>query len=144
MGNLSRTVFALTAVAFVWVALFGLVQSMNEMQMKKSGGMSGCLFNGGYELCPMNISEHVAHWQAMFAALRAKAFPASAARIMVIVALGVVAIFSSRLFLKQNARLFLRGRLYFQRNQQTHIFDILREAFSSGILNPKIYASQLL
>jgi hypothetical protein len=57
----------LTAVFFLWVSAFGLVSSMNGMNM---GVMkTNCLFSTENAPCPMSIGEHISLWQVMLTSL---------------------------------------------------------------------------
>ncbi|MBI2075099.1 MAG: hypothetical protein HYT82_00330 [Candidatus Harrisonbacteria bacterium] len=126
--------------AFLAVGIFGMSYA-SDMNMKGDGTMSGCLFDGRAEICPMTFAEHLSHWQGMFTAIPQKAnlFVMLLALILVV---GALAFF----ILKQHQLLLLkyfldRWRLYLKQNPHILSFHHLREAFSQGILNPKIYAS---
>lgn len=125
--------------AFLAVGVFGMSHLSNDMEMNDNGTMSGCLFDGRAEICPMTITEHLSRWQGMFTAIPQKA-DLLILLFAIISAVGVLA-FS---ILKQNQLLLLkyfsdRWRLYLKQNPHLSLFDHLREAFSRGILNPKIY-----
>src|SRR3989338_10557198 len=129
--------------AFLAVGVFGMSHS-SDMKMNDNGTMSGCLFDGRAEICPMTIAEHLSRWQGMFTAI-----PQKAGLLMLLFALisAVGALVFS--ILKRNQLLLLkyfsdRWRLYLKQNPHLSLFDHLREAFSRGILNPKIYESAIL
>ena len=133
----AKIVLLIVTIPFVWLGAFGLIRHAGEM---KSGmTTSGCLFDGGQEVCAMNIGEHVAIWQNMFTSL-----PQTTDFFqLVLIALAVLVV----AYILQNivswllARDATRSRLYLQNSRSIHFFDSLREAFSGGIINPKIYAS---
>lgn len=123
---------------FLSVGVFGIFQSA-QMEMKDDGTMSGCLFDGRAEICLMTIAEHISRWQGMFTVipqktdLRVLLF----ALISAIGALAVSALRRNHHFLSKHSS--DRRRLYLKQNPHIPLFNPLREAFSRGILNPKIY-----
>ena len=122
--------------AFVTVAVFGVSHTLG-MEMKDDGTMGGCLFDGRAEICPMTLIEHLSVWQGMFTATPQKAGLFS---LLVILATAfVVLIFSQHFRLLLLGLLTSRHKLYLRVNPQLLLFDPLKEAFSQGILNPKIY-----
>jgi hypothetical protein len=133
----AKIIILLATIPFVWLGAFGLIRHAGEM---KSGmTTSGCLFDGGQEICAMNIGEHVAIWQNMFTSI-----PQTADFLqLVLIALAIIAV----VFIYRNTvfqfleRLVMRSRQYLLSSQPIHFFDSLREAFSRGIINSKIYAS---
>ena len=135
-----RILLALTTVGFLWVSVFGLVHSMNDMKMNSDGIMSGCLFSGQATVCTMNFAEHIDHWQAMFTTLPQKAGLLEL-MILALVLTVVAVIFGPRLLFEHSGLLYSRQRLYIKQNPHILLFNSLREAFSQGILNPKIYDS---
>lgn len=129
--------------AFFSIGIFGMSQSM-QMEMNDDGTMSGCLFDGRAEICLMTIAEHLSRWQGMFIAISQKT-DLLTLLFSFISAIGALVVFA----LKKNGLLLLkhlsdRWRLYLKRNPYIPLFDPLREAFSQGILNPKIYESAIL
>ncbi|MEK7117138.1 MAG: hypothetical protein AAB837_03180 [Patescibacteria group bacterium] len=130
-----KIIFALIAVSFLWFGTFGLLIHMNEM--KQDGHMSGCLFDGQSEICAMNFSEHISSWQSAFTTL-----PPSN-MLLNLLALAVfsifVAVFWRNPLFEFFERAHLRWKFYIKRNSELNFFNPLREAFSQGILNPKIY-----
>jgi len=129
--------------AFFAVGVFGISHS-SDMKMKDDGTMGGCLFDGRAEICSMTFAEHLSLWQGMFTAIPQKT-NLWVLLFALISAIGVL-VFS---ILKQHQLLLLkyfsdRWRLYLKQNPRLSLFDHLREAFSRGILNPKIYESAIL
>jgi len=124
--------------AFLAVGVFGMSRS-TDMKMSDNGTIGGCLFTGMEEICTMTLIEHISRWQGMFTAIPQKA-DLMAMLFALISAVGALA-FS---ILKRNQLLLLkyfsdRWRLYLKQNPHILLFDPLQEAFSRGILNPKIY-----
>lgn len=135
-----KIVFVLTAISFLWLGTFGLFNHMNEM--KQGGSMSGCIFNGHAEVCIMNVSEHIAIWQGMITALPQKAGFAGLFALAVLFAV-IIASYKNSFFDFFELAGF-RWRLYTKQHNKISFFDSLREIFSQGILNPKIYAHTII
>ena len=132
-----RIIFALTAVAFLWIGVFGLLHHMNEMKADSTAG--GCLLNGQLEVCTMNFSEHIILWQKMFTILPRETKLLS---LFVLVILFAALIVFWQNFLREfSRRISSRWKLYARQHPQINLFNFLKEEFSRGILNPKIYES---
>lgn len=131
-----KITFAVIAVSFVWFGTFGLLSHMN--QMKQDTQMGGCLFDQA-EVCGMGISEHISSWQGAFTTLPQNI---SLINLLVLAMLSIfmVAFWRNPLF-EFYDRIASRSKLYIKRYSQIQFFNSLREAFSQGILNPKIYGS---
>ena len=122
---------SLVLAAFLIVGLFGLF----HFAMNNGGDTLGCPFMNITALCAMNPFAHIAVWQNMFVA----SFPKEIFSLLAIAVLIVLFAFTSRSFWRsdQTALLFIRIR---RPAPQTFIArNPLQEAFSSGILNPKIF-----
>ena len=128
-------VFAL--IAFLLVAFFGISQSMG-MGKQNNGKMDGCIFTGKVEICTMTFSEHISHWQSLFTATTPQNSLALVLLILLAVVFVVIAIFKRNLLLLFNYYT-ARWRFYVRNNPELSLFDPIKEAFSQGILNPKIY-----
>lgn len=133
----ARFLLGFALIAFLLVAFFGASQSMG-MEMKDDGTMGGCLFTGMEEICTMKFEEHLAQWQSMFTTTAPQKALAIALLLLLVVVFVAVAI------LKRNLLLLFsyyttRWRLYIRHNPELSFFNPLKEAFSQGILNPKIY-----
>jgi hypothetical protein len=143
MNLTSRKFAAFLAIislfAFLSVLLFGISHTFG-MEMRENGTMGGCLFDGKAEICPMAFSEHLSRWQGMFTAIPQKA-DVLITLFLLISAFGAFLLFNLRrhLLLLMFSRLSDRWRLYIKQNPHLSLFNHLREAFSQGILNPKIY-----
>ncbi len=133
-----RFFFRLAPIALIFVALFGLSHGMAGMEKRSDGTMSGCMFSGQAEMCTMTFSEHIAHWQAMFTTTAPQKTLAFALLLLLVVVFIAVAILKRNLLLLSNYYA-TRWRLYIRQNPNLSLFSPLKEAFSSGILHPKIY-----
>lgn len=123
----------LAAIPFLWLGAFGLLRHSGEMRSGLT--TSGCLFDGQSEVCAMNISEHVGLWQNMFTGL-----PEQVSGAMLLLFAAVLFFLASTLF-AGNDRQLVRSQIYIKKHKQWAFLDFLQEAFSSGVLNPKIYSS---
>jgi len=126
---------SLGLVAFITVSFFSISMGM---EMRGDGTMSGCLFDRKAEICSMNLVEHLSRWRGMFTAICAKA------NLLIQFLLLAFAFVIFAFALGPHLPLLFnhhssRWRLYIKQNPQLLLFDYLREAFSQGILNPKIY-----
>lgn len=133
----TRFLLVLALVAFLSVVFFGASQSMG-MEKQNSGKMSGCVFSGKVEICTMTFSEHIGHWQSMFTTTVTQ----NALTVILLLLLAIV--FVAVGIFKRNLLLLFsyyttRWRLYIRNNPELSLFNPLKEAFSQGILNPKIY-----
>ena len=123
------------ALAVFWMLLFGISQI--SMDMKTMDGKANCPFGGhSMAICQMNPMEHIQEWQSMFTML-----PAKDALSILSVLLSLLTLLALRFL--NTPSLFKKPRLeqyvnpfYFNR---VPIFNPLQEAFSRGILNPKLF-----
>lgn len=130
-------VFILIAISFLWFGTFGLLQHMVEM--KSDSIMNGCLFNGQTEVCAMNFSEHITTWQSMLTSLPQDV---GLLAMLILAVISITIIFFWRNFISEiSESITSRSKLYIKQFSQIQVFNSLREAFSQGILNPKIYNS---
>lgn len=134
----ARFLLGFALLAFIAVAFFGMSQTMMGMEKRSDGTMSGCMFSGQAEICTMTFSEHIAHWQAMFTTTVPQKALAFALLILLAVTFVAVAIFKRNLLLLYNYYA-TRWRLYIKQNPNLSLFNPLSEAFSNGLLNPKIF-----
>lgn len=123
--------------AFIAVSFFGISLTMG-MEKMADGSMGGCLFTSMEKICYMTFSEHLSRWQSMFTATVTKNTFVQVLLLLLAVVFVAVAIFK-RNFLLLFSDYITRWRLYMRDNPEFSLFDNLREAFSQGMLNPKIY-----
>ncbi|PIR40253.1 MAG: hypothetical protein COV33_00670 [Candidatus Zambryskibacteria bacterium CG10_big_fil_rev_8_21_14_0_10_34_34] len=133
-----KITFALIAFSFLWFGTFGLMYHMSEM--KQDTQMSGCLFDQT-EVCGMSISEHISSWKSAFTTLPQNISLLSLL-VLALLSILIVAFWRDSLF-EFYDHIASRLKLYIKQHPQTNFFNFLREAFSQGILNPKIYGSIL-
>lgn len=122
-------------LAAVITLLFAGSVGMPGMSMNVEGQMSNCPFMGVTVVCTMSPLEHMAAWQNMFAALPLKDMAALASLLILAV---FTAFFlrdvwdTSQLHLVAAHRQRFRRRTYSVRSE-------LQDAFSNGILHPKVF-----
>jgi hypothetical protein len=126
----------LVAAALLTFLLFGTAGAMHfGMNMGVDGKMAPCPFSGEGSICTMNPLEHIAAWQSAFTTT------VQNERDIALLLLGLVLLFTvgfwRELFAKRGLRTL--QRLRFNLRQQFEILDPLQEAFSNGILNPKVF-----
>lgn len=116
----------LLVLAFTFVSLFGLWNHFNT-EMNATETVNTCTFVG--QPCDMNMTEHVAMWQSFF----------TAPNISYLSFLLLLTIFIIGYFITpKTPRQILKISQYFKDNR-VNFFNYLTQAFSQGILNPKIY-----
>lgn len=118
---------------FIFITLFGLNLSMN---MDKDGKMPNCpTMSNSSAICQMSTTEHIARWQAMFTATY------QSGNLFLLAALFTVAFiyisFKRQTDLKSS--LDSAYRYYLYKQPEAKLFNYLTQAFSDGILHPKIY-----
>lgn len=132
-----RLLLVVGLIAFLSVAFFGMSQSMG-MEQRSDGNMGGCLFTGIEKICKMTFTEHFIQWQNMFTTTVTKNAFTAVLLLLLTAVFVAVAIFKRNLLLLSNYYA-TRWKLYIRHNPNLSLFNPLREAFSQGILNPKIY-----
>ena len=141
--NVLTLLLILGISAFLVVGVFGM-SHMSDMKMKGDGTMDGCLFDGQAEICPMTIAEHLSRWQGMFTAISQKTDILIQFLLLALAFIFIASEFRQRILLLWSTQFSGRLRLYLKQNPHLSLFNQLREAFSRGILNPKIYNSASL
>lgn len=137
MLNLSKiqllSVYVLLALAAIVV--FGPVHTMG-MEPNENGQMGSCIFTGNVkEVCIMSISEHLSAWARLFSFV-----PNGFVKVL----LAVTSLFILYLLSKYSTHLRFRSQLsrikfYFLSWLDILSLTPLRQAFATGILNPKIF-----
>ena len=133
--NSKKIFFWIGILAIFVVPSFGLAHFNMNMGMDGKMSMSDCPFTAGSSsLCTMSPLEHISNWQNMFTAI-----PHQDTVLQFLLVLSML--FFSFIFFRQ---VFSppKNNFYLNRHRQRrHIFLItyLEEAFSSGILNPKLF-----
>lgn len=122
---------------FCFVSIFG-VWHVHNMEMKDGRTTGGCLFVNMEAICVMTFGEHIRQWQNTFiTTVPQKAF-AFVLLLWLAVTFVAISIFKRNLFLLFGYYV-THWRLYVRHNPEFSFFHPLREAFSRGVLHPKIY-----
>jgi hypothetical protein len=132
VSRIQKGVVAFAIMAFFAVGILGLTYGM---PMDSSGQMSNCPFLGVTALCKMNPLAHMAAWQNMFAAVPSKTAGALAA--LFLLALFAVALLRDFWNIKELKLVPVVSQRF--REKIFVVSSSLQEAFSSGILHPKIF-----
>ncbi len=122
-------------LAFFVVGLFGLFHF--AMDMNNGGDALGCSFMNIATLCAMNPFTHIATWQNMFAS----SFPKEIFSLLALALLIALFAFTVRNFLRDSNVSQTLTPIQRLTTRISHTKNSLQEAFSSGILNPKLYSS---
>ncbi len=135
--GLLKSTFSSRVAMFVFVAFLGIgfFGASGGMEMGKNGKMSDCLFNTGASICNMNALEHISAWQSTFTSLPFK----NISLFVVFLLLSVFELFFFSKFL--NIVNLKSDSIHSQRFRENTflIQNKLEEAFSNGILNPKLF-----
>jgi hypothetical protein len=127
---------AILALAVLPVFLFPSVGFLHFGTDSMGGQMGNCPFGGhSMVICEMNPMEHIQEWQSMFTALPLET---ALTLLLVLLALSVARTFSLN---KYSSTSPPRAPLVYSRRTtySFQIFNPLQEAYSSGILNPKLF-----
>lgn len=143
VGKTHKTVYLLTILlAFFLVGFLSLAQT-NVVMGSDAKDMSNCPFMPGMtSLCQMSPLEHLTAWQTAFTAI-----PNQADVLAILLLLLALALSTFKLYSNQSAsppRILVpdpSSTTYYK----THIPIVspLQEAFSDGILHPKLYNAHL-
>ena len=136
--NVSQTKKLLLSVLLVALLTVGVWGAVSSGMMMQDGTMQNCPFMGVTALCDMGALEHLTAWQSMFAALPTNA--ASALLLLILLALVLLVRVVGRLPFKVEINWqAIRQKLYAKHLLASSYAHPLQEAFSQGILNPKVY-----
>lgn len=134
--KLPKIILITTVIYFLLVNTFGLLYHMSEMKIEEV--KSNCLFSDQTNGCDMNFSEHITLWQGMTLSLPQNTIEITDA-LLLLVTLALAFTFYRNYILEFSRRISSRFRLYIKQHPQINLFNYLKEVFSSGILNKKIY-----
>ncbi|KKP91452.1 MAG: hypothetical protein US04_C0001G0488 [Candidatus Nomurabacteria bacterium GW2011_GWD2_36_14] len=125
----------ISMVIFLWISTFGLLYHMNAMRFEAT--KNSCLFSSSNE-CGMTFTEHITLWQGITMSLPQDIF-GIVNTILLLITLALTFTFYRNSILEFSRRVSSRFRLYIKQHPQINLFNYLKEVFSSGILNTKIY-----
>ncbi len=121
---------------FISIAFLGIAHSSFGMEMNGRGQMSGCFFDGYAKICAMTLSEHIKTWQNVFTAIPSKTTHLAFA--FLLLGFTCIGAFMGRRYLLDREKLLSQNHCPIH-NLDSPIFNFLKELFSQGILNPRVY-----
>lgn len=132
LKSIQNIIKFILVIAVFWVLLFGLFQM--DMSMNTMDGQANCPFaSHSMSICQMNPLEHIAEWQSMFTMLPVQNL---LSLLFALFALLVISKFTDwgKFLRAKPSRLSLKNQTLYRQ-----IFNPLQEAYSRGILNPKLF-----
>lgn len=118
----------------IWILIFGFFQLEFGMNINKS--TANCPFSAHSEaMCQMNPLEHIEEWQSMFTMIPSQNLISIFFVLFALIILSKLKFWNR--FSISGLPLIIPSSRYSFINFQ--IFNPLKEAFSRGILNPKIF-----
>ncbi len=124
---------SLLLLIFVLVGFLGAGYSVMAVDVK--GEMSLCPLMGVNTFCKMNPFEHITTWQRMFVAVPQKDILVP----LLFVLFSILGMFAFRNVSRSNTAVSTFCLVVLRRAGMSPVNRALQEAFSSGILNPKIF-----
>ena len=130
-------------LAFLVVNIFGF-SNMGGMEIRNNGTMNSCIFDGKAEICNMSIFSHINALQGMFTATHA-----GEQNTFLLILLSLLLAFAIASLIhptigRDEKTASRATKLYISQHPDITLFNTLRQAFSQGILNPKIYDSAVI
>jgi flagellar biosynthesis protein FlhB len=131
LKSIQNIIKFILVITVFWVLLFGLFQM--DMSMNTMNGQANCPFaSHSMSICQMNPLEHISEWQSMFTMLPVQNLLSF---LFALFALFVISKFTHwNKLLKLNFHLHQNNRVLY-----AQVFNPLKEAYSKGILNPKLF-----
>lgn len=123
-------------LALAMVVFFGPVHTMG-MDVNENGQMGGCIFIGNVEeACIMSISEHLSAWARLFSFV-----PNDFIKVLLTIASLFILYFFCKKYVPHLRFQSQLSRIRFYILYWSNVFSLtpLRQAFATGILNPKIF-----
>lgn len=136
-GNLRNILLLSTLVTFFFVGFLGVFHF--DMGMTSDGQMSsGCFMPGMSTICQMDPIEHITEWQSMFTAI-----PENSDVLTILLILLASVLLGFILIKRSTYQNFsqsppLKSLSLYQR-RYVPIVSHIQEAFSNGILHPRLY-----
>lgn len=133
--KIKNTIKIPIVLAVFTVLLFGIFGFGMGVDMNSPTAI--CPFGGHSEsICKMNPMEHIQEWQSMFTMIPAKDVLSFLSALLALLALLAIGAWKKFSIHDQPWPEIYINPFYLRKYE---IFDPLKEAFSSGILNPKIF-----
>ena len=134
--KLTRILFALGIAAFLLTSFLGLFHFGMTMDTEGNMTMSDCPFMIGMTLCNMNLFEHIATWQSMFAHILPHHHSTAVLLLLVSVSLLILGRIT-QLYPPPSRR--LKQFISFSDPEYIPTIKPLQNLFSNGILNAKLF-----
>ncbi len=128
-----KNIFSFIAMIFILIGIFGITE-VGDMD----GTIIICPFSGhSMSICKMNPLEHIEEWQSMFTTLPSK----GTLSVILSILLTLLALLGLKYFKKLSLENFSRPETWMESfySRTVPVFNHLQEAFSQGILNPKLF-----
>ena len=134
----SKYILFFAVVAFFSVGFLGLGHTTMVMDPDGAMPVDNCVMPGMTEaLCQMNPLEHIAAWQGMFASVLNQSDVSLLLASLLTLILGALIVYAWHSTLPLLIRVLRHPSRY--RSERIPFIRPLQEAFSSGILHPKIF-----
>lgn len=131
---------AIFLISVIFLISFGLVVGAGGMGAEH-GAMIGCPFmEGNQALCPMAAIEHLAAWQELAGSMPER-FAIIALLSMLITFFVLLIVKERERWRRHSIRLGPYQALYERNFPDRGLFVFVKELFSQGILNPKIFVA---
>lgn len=134
--SIKRINAIIAVVSILAVPLAVILTVSYGIAMGSDGVMENCLFGSTISFCPMSLFEHLSLWQNMFVANLPKISVFYLFFFLISFLFIALRIAQSKSYKEKKIE-----KLYLKQKPDILLFDYLKEAFSQGILNPKIYES---
>jgi len=138
------TIFPLVVAVAVFAVTVGGPWYILHLPMGEHGGaMVGCPLAGTMTLCPMNVVSHLAMWHGVFTV----AVQEVTGSLLALLAVPLVVWFLTRLqrWLSERVRKRPRdvGKWYVRQHPARRLYAALRQAFATGIPQPKVFPADV-
>jgi len=135
-GKRSRLFVTWGVLALLLAGTFGL--SHFGMMMPTDGIMAtaNCPFMNGAGICTMSPLEHVALWQSIFTNMAGER---GVTILLVLLLMATARAFAGTRYSHSPPKDLHNRLTYYTRRRYVPAVPVLRELFSSGILNPKLF-----
>lgn len=137
-GKKLRNILLLSTLAtFFFVGFLGIFHF--DMDMTSDGQMSsGCFMPGMSTICQMDPIEHITEWQSMFTAIPGNS------DVLTILLILLTSVLLGFVLIKRSTHPHLSQSppsksLSFYQRRHVPIVSHIQEAFSNGILHPRLY-----
>lgn len=133
LGGSIKAIKAFLILSVFWMLLFGLFAVGGDV----ADPTQKCPFsNHSMVICQMNPTEHIQEWQSMFTMLPVQS---AVLALLALFAFFAICKFKLRNRVSLSDPALVHSQRHRARYADFHIFDPLKDAFSNGIINPKVF-----